>query len=314
MPHTRLRRGVRLRRGAGALIALALTCVAFPGATVSCAEDGPAAPPPPPPAEPATSDEAALRLLRAAVERQGGKELADAGALRSFRVEFGRVKAFVEDDSESASGVKSGSGELSEFVIDWLHHDDAASSLRTSWVTSADGKRVAQAVIGTRDAFWISADGVTQNVTRDSHPEDVEQLLAQRRLTEALLDVAVLRKMLADGSVWKSVTDAAHPGTALRREPPKGSGLHLTLWFDAETLDPRWVRVEPSEADAATLHYEFEYDAERPKVSGATLRFPFKTHVFEQKAKDAPLRRTLDLYAAAVKFNTLTLSDFAPPR
>ena len=93
------------------------------------------------------SDREALTVLNRAIERQGGAALAAQGALRSFRLEFGRV--IVQRRIEQEDGtVVYGSDEAERLDIDWMRNENAEPSLKTQW--ELNGRVTTRAVFGPR--------------------------------------------------------------------------------------------------------------------------------------------------------------------
>jgi len=267
-------------------------------------------------AAPRTSDEAALKLLAAAAKRQGGASLAQPAGLESFFVDFGRILVWRWSKGEDGkwNGLPE---EVSAMNISWMRHDEKPSSLRTYW--ELNGRKVTRAVSGRHDYYWLDAGKQTAHITPEAHPDDYAEVQSHRRLSETLIDVAVLATLEKDGSIWTTVDDAAYPGHALHREPAPGAGgLTFTIWLDKKTNDPRHVRVEPVAKDAPTMLYELTYNDELPKelfsVSGAKLRFPREV-IVEEKHEGAPKHRVMHLYVKRVAFNAVDeKAAFAPPK
>jgi hypothetical protein len=296
--------------------------VIFTGGLVSLLQDKPApAPPPPPPAteerapEAPKSDPEALAILEAAAKRQGGASLAVPGALRSFRIEFGNIKIWRH--TRNSEGQWTSMNEAaSVMAIDWMRHEGKPSSLRTFW--EINGKKVWRAVYGERGTngiFWLSDGKEVTPLNEGTHDADREEVVLHRRLSETLLDVAVLHKMRADGSIWTRVDDPAYDGVALRRTPAPGTaGLTFTIWLDEQTRDPHHVRVEPIESDAPTMHYALRYQDDLPasvfSVKGAELRFPREVGVHESY-EGIPKRQVMNMFVDHVIFNEVKVTDFA---
>jgi hypothetical protein len=286
------------------------------------ADDPPAAEPvkktEPPVAVP-KSDPVALELLSRAAKRQGGAGLATPGGLNSFFVTFGRILVWRWTQGDDGNWT-SLSDEVSKMDITWMRHEGKPSSLRTFW--ELNGRGVTRAVYNARSQngyYWLYDGKQLSSITEETHPDDYAEVNSHRRLSEALIDVAVLAKLAQDGSVWTVVEDTAHPGPALRRTPPaKTGGLTFTMWLDEKTDDPRFVRVEAVDKQAPTMHYELRYQDDLPKeafsVAGAKLRFPREVVVQEQYA-GTPIRQVMQLWVTRVVFNAVDeKAAFAPPR
>ncbi len=260
-----------------------------------------------------TSDKKALQYVEAAAKRQGGEALARTGGLNSFRLEFGRVIVQRQIPQEDGS-VVYGTDEAEALAIDWMRHADAQPSLKTRWVLN--GRTTTRAVFGPRDYYWLHDGDELTAINAETHPADYEDIALHRRLSRTLLDVAVLRKLLVDGSVWKMVDDPYYPGVAVKRLPPANdsTALTFTLWLDLETQDPYAVRVEPIEKGASILHYRLGYLPGYPKIEGAKIRFPQRVTVMEQRIKEQEPKLALDLFLRKVAFNGVTEDSFKPPR
>ena len=291
-----------------------LACVSVLGATVCMAQDTPDRPVPAPAAaeKPGESDSVALAYLEEAAETQGGAALAAPGALRSFRVEFSRGE--VRQAKKQVDGTTFYAWEeLSRLEIDWKRNAGKPSSLRTFW--EMNGKVLTLAVIGDEDYYWENDGQQTTQIQEATHPDDVDQIHRYRRLSESLLDVAVLHKLRQDGSIWTRVEDTAHEGIALRRTPPEGgNGLKLTIWIDPNSSEVKHVRLDPIEDGASTLHYELAYMKDRPVVSGADLRFPQHVIVHEQRIAEQRPQKVMELRLQKVFFNAVADDVFYPPK
>ncbi len=266
------------------------------------------------PAQP-KSDVHALAVLEVAAAEQGGEALAKPGGLTNFRVEFSRVQVQQAKRQDDGS-IVYGTNEASALEIDWMRNEGGKpSSLRTYW--KIDGKEITRAVMGDEDYYWLFDGTETTQLQESVHPDDVDEIHLHRRLSETLLDVAVLHKLVGDGSVWRNVDDPLHAGTALHRTPPaRSGGLTFTLWIDNDTSIVTHVRVEPIEKAASTLHYELGYMKDRPVVSGADLRFPQHVIVHEQRPTDKEPKKVMELRLKRVFFNTKAVNadTFAPPQ
>ncbi len=279
-------------------------------------DDAPQAPPPAPKAtddDAARSDPEALALLAAAAERQGGEALAATGALRSFRIEFAAIKVWRWTQNEAGTW-NSANEVFDSMAIDWMRNPGKDSSLRTFW--EINGKKIWRAVHPPRGVFWLSDGKEITILTEGTHDADREEVLLQRRLSETLLDVAVLHKLRNDGSVWTMVDDAAYEGLALHRTPAPGTtGLTFTIWLDTATKDPHHVRVEPVANGAPTMHYELRYQDDLPAsifyVKGADLRFPREVGVLEEYPGIAP-HKVMNFFVRNVTFNAVETSAFKP--
>lgn len=289
------------------------------GRQMSLAQDTPVPPPPAPRSETEVeapkSDPEALELLAQAAARQGGETLAAPESMQSFHVEFRNLKVWTHVRNDDGSWTSANEA-VQQLDIDWKRNAGLASSLRTFW--ELNGRKVWRAVNvqAARTVFWLSDGADVTILSEGTHDADREEVLLHRRLSETLLDVAVLHKMRTDGSVWKRVADDTYEGPALHRTPaPGSSGLTFTIWLDPETKDPRHVRVEPVEADAPEMHYALTYQDDLPanlfSVEGATLRFPRKITVRE-RYEGIPLREVMEMFVKRVVFNQVDAATFLP--
>ncbi len=269
------------------------------------------------PPAPAKSDPAALKLLATAASRQGGASLAKPGGLESFFVEFGRIRVWrwSKGDDGKWNGLPE---EVSKMNISWMRHAGKPSSLRTFW--ELNGRQVTRAVSGRNDDYhWLDDGSQVSAITKETHPDDYAEVESHRRLSEALIDVAVLAKLQNDGSIWKLSADTTFAGRALRRTPSASTGgLTFTMWLDEKTGDPRHIRVEPVDESAPLMIYEFTYQDDLSKeifsVAGAKLRFPRQV-VVEEQYKGTPKHKVMHLYVRRVAFNAVDeKAAFAPPK
>lgn len=293
----------------------------------------PAAPPAADPAAPASADAAptdeehaaARKVVEAAADRQGGKSLAPPdGALASFSVTFAKVtvhRDVVRDDgSTTRQRIDSEDDGLQVFGL--------GRQLRTVWRLSGErpvsrGVKLKAKTDGTfAELAWVHDGAALQALgTGARFEKDREQLDRDRAVVTALLDVAVLRRMLSDGSRWKIVDDATNAGTAVRRTPPVSATatagtapLTLVLWIDDTTRDVTAAMIPATAAGGATTHLEFRYHATFPKVTGSDLRFPFEVHVSETNDAAAERLPVMDAFARQVTFNDLAQADVDPPK
>lgn len=279
-------------------------------------EAAPAADPGPTDAE----DAEARKVLEAAADRQGGRSLAPPdGRLESFRVLFGKVTLY--RDGKSMDSEEDG------LEVAWKD-----GQIRTTWRLQGDrpvarGLQHRRKRDGTMGEYRWLHDGTTAVALTDDarFAKDRDQLDRDRQIVAALLDVAILHRLLADGSRWKLVEDPAYAGTALRRTPPVGAKtpLRVTLWIDPKTQDVTAAKLSPNEPGESTMYYELHYHDEHPQLSGPVAedgtrqpspltRFPFKFRVFEQRVEEQKPMRVMDAFARAVSFNALRDEDFAP--
>ncbi len=308
---------IRLFRTSAALVgALALLTWA-PGARAEPPdESSPEEPAPPDPApEAEKSDPEALEYLRKAAERQGAGSLALVDGVQSFNVLFHTVWVVQEQVQEDGTVQRtSATSDVFGMEIDWM----APDKIRTRWVI--DGETTLRGSFKKANGleiYWLNDGKETTPLTGPRYEKDREELQRDRRTVRALLDVAVLHKMLVDGSVWKLASDplpyeADGSHVALRRKPPAsdtedGRSLALTLWLERTKLDPVAVRLEAAKPGAPTLYYQMSFHNEFPQVEGTdNVRFPFHVIVWEQHGPAGELSKILELKAAKVRFNEAT--------
>jgi len=268
-----------------------------------------------PPAVPVVkkSDEKAIEYLNQAIARQGGAALARVGGLASFRLEFGRVIVQRRKEQEDGTVVYA-TEEAERLDIDWMHHDESESSLKTQW--ELNGRVTTRAVFGPRAYYWMHDGETFTAISAQTHEDDVAEIQQHRRLSRALIDVAVLKKLTTDGSVWKLLEDPYYPGIALKRTPPRTAtgALTFTLWLDRRTMDPYAIKVEPIERGASILHYRLTYVPGYPKIDGAEIRFPQRVTVLEQRIPAQEPKMAMDLWLRRVAFNGVDRKAFAPPQ
>lgn len=294
------------------------------------AEGGPAAASPAAkPAEPASTqppvrpedvpptdeeDAAARKVLAAAAERQGGASLAPPdGNLESFRVVFRKVVLHRQKDGTSSRVEAEEDG----LKLWWK-----GTQIRTEWRIVGERPTV-RAVLArakpdgtTVDYPWMT-DGkaVTPLLDKERFKTDLDEIERDRSIVQALLDVAVLRRMLHDGSRWKLVDDPLHAGTALRRSPPADAKtpLRVTLWVDPKSNDVTAAKLSPNNPGESTMHYSLAYHPEYPKVRDGVLRFPFEFHVREQRVEEQEPMPVMDAWASEASFNDVDDASFRPP-
>ena len=263
----------------------------------------------------AEEDAAARELLTAAAARQGGATLAaPGGSLDSFRIVFHKVTLWRPDAQGGRSRVDSESPGL---IVYWK-----GGQIRTDWRLVGD-KPVVRGVMHRRkpdgttaDYPWLFDGKATTSLLNAAYKKDREEIDRDRKIADALIQVAVLRAMLTDGSTWKVVDDPAFEGTAIRRTPPAGSAtpLRLTLWLDPATRDVTGAKLAPNEPGESTMFYGLAYHPEFPKVKDGVLRFPFKFTVREQRVAEQEPFPVMEAMASEASFNDVPDSDFVPPK
>lgn len=291
-----------------------------PDAPAPPAPDAPAGPVPAdrPDTDPAPTDEQdaeARKALVAAAERQGGAALAPPdGAVASFRIVFGKVTVYREEENAERGLTRSKlDSDDPGLVVHWK-----GGQIRTAW--RLVGKRETVRALLVRDGRevpWMHDGGDRPTILiGPAHEKDRAEIERDRRIVRALLDVAVLRSLLVDGSRWKLVDDPLHPGLALRRTPPEGAPtqLRLTLWIDPKSNDVTSARLSPNEPGESTMHYDFEYDDEYPAVKDAVLRFPFRFTVREQRIPEQEPMLVMVATAREASFNDVDDAVFTPPK
>lgn len=327
--------------------ALALTLAFGAAALVSTTldargQDGDAPPPPPPPPgssaakdapapAPAaeTEAEAAARLaaeeaerkadaearayLNAAADRQGGKGLVPpGGSLESFRILCRKV-TFEMEKKNDEGGVTRTTIETDDDGLEVLWKKD---QVKTVWVL--DGKRTQRGRFRRGDVLtpWLHDGEKTTLLAGEQYRADLDQVERDGRIVRALLDVGILRTMLADGSRWRIVAADTFEGVAIERTPPAGKDvtLKLTLWIDPKTFRVNGAKLDPNDADEATMFYSLGYDPEFPVVSGDELSFPFAFDVYEQMSTDPSPRKVMSGVVSSVWFNKLADADMTPPK
>lgn len=286
------------------------------------------APPPPPPGSSAGADAGATAAaeaaavkadqearvyLTAAAERQGGLKLVPpAGSLDSFRILCRKV-TFETEKRNDEGGVTRTTIETDD---DGLEVSWRKDQVKTVWVL--DGKKTQRGRFRRGEVMtpWLHDGEKTTLLAGDQYKADLDQIERDGRIVRALLDVGILRTMLADGSRWKIVQADTFEGVAIERTPPAGRDvtLKLTLWIDAKTFRVNGAKLDPNDADEATMFYSLGYDPEYPVVSGDTLSFPFAFDVYEQMSTDPSPRKVMSGVVSSVWFNSLADSDLAPPR
>jgi hypothetical protein len=168
----------------------------------------------------------------------------------------------------------------------------------------------------TADFPWLFDGEATKSLLNPGYEKDREEIERDRRIVRALLQVAVIRSMLADGSRWKVVEDTAFTGTALRRTPPAGveTPLRLTLWVDPKSADVTAAKLAPNEPGESTMYYGLDYNADFPKVKDGVLRFPFRFKVREQRIVEQEPVDVMEATASEASFNDVADGDFRPPK
>jgi hypothetical protein len=296
---------------------------AAPAPATGGADGAPPAPKPETP--PADEDAKARAILAKAAALQSAGDLAEPGKLESFHVVF--HKATFERQTTRADGTST--AETVEADTDGLVMRWKKGSLRTD--ITLDGHTTAKAWYEPMKIGWIYDGKRVASLLGDDRKNDYDELQFHRRVIDQLLDVAILDKLLRDGSKWKVLPDAA-PYTnavAIRRTPPDGAqkAAPLTLWIDHPSADV-WGDVvaaatPPSSDGGATIRYEFKYHDTFPKVRRKTgeadpeptkMRFPFQVVVHEQRADEAKARKVLEVFTNSVDINTVTDGDFAQPK
>lgn len=318
-------------------------------------EDSPSPPPrdaaakEPPPAPPdgaavVAKDPVADAKARAIVERaaalQNAGDLADPAKVQSFRVLF--HKATFESEKRAADGtttrrlIETDTGGL---VFLWKRHTpprdgapaDAAGSASLRTEITVDGQTTTKAWYEPRRVGWIDDGKSVASLLGPDRAADLDQLQFQRRLIGRLLDVAILAKLLRDGSTFRIVADAPpHPGTVgVERIPPADApqAARLILWIaktgEEEYGDVVGARMPPTAETAGTLDYKFVYHPQFPVVKVETaeggpkvarLRFPFGVTVHEQLPDETRPRKVLEVNTASVEVNSVTDEAFAQPR
>ena len=287
---------------------------------------GDAVPPAPKPEAPAADEDAKARaILTKAAERQAAGDLAEPGKLDSFHVVF--HKATFERQTTRADG--NTTSETVEADTDGLVMRWMKGSLRTD--LTLDGRTTAKAWYDPAKIGWIYDGKRVASLLGADRKNDYDELQFHRRIIDQLLDVAILGKLLRDGSKWTVLPDPAPyaNAVAIRRTPPDGAAgaAPLTLWIDHPSADV-WGDVvaaatAPSEENRATIRYEFEYHDTFPEVrrkaadgdaKPSKMRFPFRVVVHEQRNGEAKPRKVLEVFTKSVDINTVTDGDFAQPK
>ena len=281
----------------------------------------PEAPPPSvrlgPDGEPLPTDEedaAARKLLAAAAEHQGGATLAAPdGKLESFHIQFHKVTVFRPREDGTRQKMDSESPGL---IVDWK-----GQQIRTEWHLTGEGPVTRGVMMRTKpdgtaaEYPWLFDGKKTIGLKNAGFEKDLEEVGRDRKIVKALLEVAVLRGLLADGSRWKVVDDPAFQGTAVRRTPPASAEtpLKLTLWFDPKTHDVTGAKLAPNEPGESTMYYGLEYHPDFPKVKDGVLRFPFKFKVREQRIAEQEPMDVMEAHAESASFNDVEDAAFKPP-
>lgn len=261
------------------------------------------------------ADAVARAVLVKAAERQGGGDLVPpAGSLDSVRI-LCKTVAFETERRNDEGGVTRTTVETDD---DGLEVSWRKDQVRTVWIL--DGKKTQRGRFRRGDVMtsWFHDGDTTTLLAGDQHRADLEQVERDGRIVRVLLDVAVLRKMLADGSRWRIVDDATHVGIAAERTPPAGTAdaRKLTVWIDARSHHVLAAKVHPEKADGAALLCALEHDPDKelPAVRGAAVSFPWRFRVSEIAAGHGKRREIMAGSVSSVSFNTLTDADLTPPR
>lgn len=264
-------------------------------------------------------DAAARKILEAAAERQGGARLAPPdGSLDSFHITFHKVTLHrLITNADGTTKRQKIDSETPGLIVDWK-----GGQIRTEWYMSGE-RPVVRGVMhnGTKadgsvkEFSWLHDGTDVKSLSNKGYEKDLSEIQRDRKVVKALLDAAVLRRMLTDGSRWEIVEDAAFPGTALRRTPPKSAEtpLRLTLWIDTATRDVVGARLAPNEAGESTMFYGFAYVDGIPEVKDEVLRFPARFRVMEQRDGETEPVDVMDAVAAKASFNDVADEAFRPP-
>lgn len=289
-----------------------------PAAPGRAPSDAPAAPPADP-APTAEQDAAARKVLVLAAERQGGAPLAaPAGSVESFRVVFGKVTLHrAETDASGVVTRRRMDSEDPGLVVHWKRGQIRTEMRLTGERATTRGVLLRAKGEAVQEIAWLDDGGEKPTMlVGEKWTKDRDEIERDRRVIRSLLDVAVLRGLLADGSRWQVVEDSLHPGVALRRTPPAGAdgALRITLWIDPATHDVTAARLPPGAEGEPTLHYEFEYDDEFPQVKDRVLRFPFRFTVKEQRPGAKDPEPVMVAMAREASFNDVDDTVFLPPK
>ena len=284
------------------------------------------APAPAPKADAPTADDdkKARAVLEKAAARQNAGELAEPGKLESFHVVF--HKATFERERTSADGATT--KEMVMVDDDGLVMRWKLGSLRTDIML--DGNTTSKAWYQPMGTAWIH-DGKRVASLLADRKSDYDELQFHRRVVDQLPDIAILGKLLKDGSRWTVLPDSApYAGTvAIRRTPPADAKnpAPVTLWIEhpsAEVWGDVVAASTPPSADVkSTLIYEFKYHEKFPEVramagdgkpAASKFRFPFEVVVHQQGADEKKQRKVLEVFAKTVDVNTVPDSVFAQPK
>ena len=272
------------------------------------------------PAVPLVSDKVALEHLQKAVDRQGGAAL--KGAVNALHLKFAKAvghRAGGSPDANAQGGFETDRGGLE---ISWL----APNLIRTKMVINGKTKIRGQFIKFGKATAWMH-DGTTYTtLTGEKYAKDVKQLTDQLELVQALLDVALLRRMQTDGSVWRidaKAQEADKDGAILLlRVPPKtkvgeSEKLPLIVRLDPKTYLPLGLLILPRQAGDPLLRISLKFEKSHPTVEGGgDARFPFEVHVEEKATPESKFEKVVDLWVESVKFNAaakLTPADFRNP-
>jgi hypothetical protein len=284
-----------------------------------------AKPAPKPDAPAAEGDKDARAALEKAAARQNAGDLAEPGKLESFHVVF--QKATFERERTTANGTAT--KEMVEVDTNGLVMRWKQGSLRTD--ITINGGTTSKAWYQRLGTAWIHDGKRVASLSGADRKSDYDELQFHRRVVDQLLDLAILGKLLSDGSRWTVLPDSApYAGTvAIRRTPPADAKnpAPVTLWIEHPSADV-WGDVvaasTPPSADAqATLFYEFKYHEKFPQVrapgddgkpAASKFRFPFQVVVQQQGAEDKKPRKVLEVFTNSVDVNSVPDGDFAQPR
>ncbi len=295
------------------------------------AKPQPVKPPKPVPVKPTVSDPGALALLEKAAKQQGGAELAEPDALKSFHVLFHAAKFSVERSQEDGSSKRiTFDTDTRGLEIAWMVPD----YLRTDW--TQDGKKTTRAFHsgkGDEGVNWMrdpDQPGRVIVLSGDRYRTDREQIERDRRMIRTLLDVVFLERLRRDGSTW-TPSDAAYPFAATKgpahvkdtknmraivRHPPGGSAedasqLGMALWIDTVTGKVGAAYIKERATGDQPLYFALGYNADFPKRIGTEAKFPFGVAVYEDP-KGKPI---MSLSVAEIHVNDakkVNLATFTP--
>lgn len=264
-------------------------------------------------------DAAARAILEAAAKRQGGEKLAaPEGKLESFHVVFRKIRLFrTKQGADGSSTRQRIDSEEPGLIVDWK-----GPQLRTEWYIQGE-RPVIRGVWQrpkpdgtTADDPWLFDGTDVKSLRNEGYQNDLAELDRDRRIVQAMLEVAVLRTLLHDGSRWKIVDDPAFDGTCVRRTPPAGvpTPLRLTLWIDPKSKDVAAAKLAPNEPGESTMYYGFSYVDGIPTVKGDVLRFPAAFRVQEQRIAEQKPMDVMEAYPQEASFNDVDDAVFRRPK